>query len=180
VFGRLHFITRLFGPLAWLRFFTGYLVEDLVRSFLALLRGQRAIFQAYTRAWKKYLTSLPRMQEDRRTIQPRRIITDRQLLALQKGIPPVMIWHGLPLLTWETIQGTYAPLILAGHAGPRNDLEKPAPFRTQVPEVLFRIFDALPGQPSFLKRLRMVYQIEGRRALLDRLGRIIQHRLRRP
>jgi hypothetical protein len=164
-YGRLHFITRLFGPLSWLRFLTGYLVEDLVRSFLALLRGQRAIFQAYERAWKSYLTSLPGMLEDRRTIQHSRKITDRQLLAPQKGIPPVIIWHGLPLLTWEIIQTIYAPLILADHAGSRNDQEE-------------YILDTFPGQPGFLKRLRMIYQIEGSHACLDRLGRIIQHRLR--
>jgi hypothetical protein len=166
VFGRLHFITRLFGPLAWLRFWSGYLFEDIIRSFLALLRGQPPTARAYVRGWKSYLASLPQTLADRRMIQPRRLLNDRQLLSQQKEIPPVMVWHGLPLLTWEIIQGIYAPLILAG--------------QVKQNVVLTKNGSEIQARPNFLKRMRMVYQIEGSRALLDRLGRIIQHRLRRP
>ncbi len=40
VYGRLRFITRLLGPGYWLRFFAGYLLEDLLNGLLYLVRGR--------------------------------------------------------------------------------------------------------------------------------------------
>ncbi len=167
VFGRLHFITRLLSPFFWLRFFVSYLAEDFARCGLALLRFQKQSIQAYTFAWIDYLGSIPVLLKDRKKLQERRRIDDRDLFQLQNDIPLPLVWHGLPLLTWELICGVYGPMIRLGQAG------KTPAWATQTSMQHF-------PTPGIVKRLGIITRIEGKRALLQRLGKMVQHFLRKP
>ena len=44
-------------------------------------------------------------------MQSRRKLSDEQLFALQREMPPTFSWHGLPELTWDLVLNHYSPLI---------------------------------------------------------------------
>jgi GT2 family glycosyltransferase len=144
VYGRLRFITRLLGFSYLFRFLLGYLFEDLLNVMICLLRGRWGHVRAYWRAWSDYLTSLKALRSDREKIQSRRTQTDRALFQLQRHAPVPLVWHGLPLLTWDIVLHEYKPWIEARQTG-----------RSKMT----------------LQRALAIWRIEGAAALAHRLGR---------
>jgi GT2 family glycosyltransferase len=167
VYGRLHFITILLSPFYWLRFFLVYLGEDLVRSLLTLLRGQVKTTHAYGMAWRKFLLYLPEMLNHRQTLQEKRKIKDSHVFQLQRKPPLVLNWHGLPLLTWELIYNSYRPFILSGKA--KNFPEWGTSSAASPAYVSQRI-----QEPGLLSQIKLILRIEGKRATVERIGRIVQ------
>jgi GT2 family glycosyltransferase len=172
VYGRLRFITKLLGPGYLTHFMLGYFVEDCIRCAFALLHGRWSALQAYWQAWNDYNKSLPALREERRRVQAHRLRTDRQLFALQRKIPMPLIRNGLPLLTWDLVCNQYYPWIASGCT-------------RQLPEFADRIVDkdsapAAAAHQSIWMRAIQIWHIEGRAALLHRLGKFIQWRLALP
>jgi GT2 family glycosyltransferase len=114
-YGRLRFITRLNGNLEFLRFFLGYLLEDILRGLIYLFTGKFRMSLALLKGWSDFLVGLPEIVSSRRDIQSRRKISDRDLFSLQKKAPIPLIQTGLPVLTWDVICNEYAPLIKSGN-----------------------------------------------------------------
>jgi GT2 family glycosyltransferase len=132
VFGRLNFITKINGALAFWRFLISYFLEDLARMLLFLLKRRGSMAKAHLLGWLDYLRALPDLRETRRQVQSRRCLSDRQLYALQRKAPPPLIQTGMPLLTWDVLCSCYLPLIAAGKTRqlpefedlPSGDLQK--------------------------------------------------------
>jgi GT2 family glycosyltransferase len=153
VYGRLRFITRLLGPGYWLRFFAGYLLEDLLNGLLYLVRGRFGHVGAFPRAWRDYFAALPELRRQRRMIQQRRKLADRKLFRLQRQAPVPLIRGGRPLLTWDIICHEYLPRLQATQAAkPRMGL----------------------------KRALAIWRVEGFSAMAHRIGRIMVWRLMQP
>jgi hypothetical protein len=177
-FGRLRWITRLLGPGFLLRFLLNYLLEDFLRACLALLRGRGRILGAYAGAWTDYLAELPSLRAERRELQLRRAVSDRDLFRIQVDLPAPLVWHGLPLLTWDAIRYQYLPLLAsrrtrplaefpqAEPAGPEQDVQKAPPTSGRT--------------GSWVERARDIWAAEGWRGLAHNLGRRLQWRLMQP
>ena len=146
VYGRLRFITRLLGPGMLGRFLFCYIFEDFLNAIACLLRGRWDHCRAYWRAWADYLTSLKELRLCRKTLQSRRLQTDRELFRLQRQAPVPLVWRGLPLLTWDIVRYEYQPWIESRHTG------RP---RMTLPRAL------------------SIWRMEGPAALAHRLGRAI-------
>jgi GT2 family glycosyltransferase len=144
VYGRLRFITRLLGFNYLLRFFVGYLLEDMVYGLVYLVRGRWGHLRAYWRAWLDYFNSLDDLRLERKILQQRRSQTDWALFNLQRQSPVPLVWRGLPLLTWDIVRHEYAPWIESRQT----------------------------GRPKMtLQRALSVWRVEGIAALLHRIGR---------
>jgi len=167
IYGRLRWITRLLGRGAWLRFALNYTLEDLVRLALALLRWR--MWRACGQAWSDFRLSLPALRRERRQIQSRRRVTDRDLFQLQQHIPQPLIWRGLPWLTWDIIQAYYAPWLAAGQA--ENYPEWQGPHPAPPPPA---------APPPLCPRTGPIGRSEGLPALAYHLGRWLLWRLSRP
>lgn len=150
-YGRLRWISRILGSGAWLRFFLAYALEDTLRMLLALVRGRWGCLGALGQGWSDFYRDLSGLRQSRQEVQQQRRISDRELLALQRGLPMPLTWQGCPLLTWDVISQVYLPWLSGGGAAPK---------------------------PGGLRRLRRIWRWEGPAALLDRIGRAVQHRLR--
>jgi GT2 family glycosyltransferase len=144
IYGRLRFITRLLGPGYLLRFLIGYLFEDLLNAAMCLLRGRWGHLRAYWRAWSDYFGSLKELRSDRRALQSRRTQKDRSLFFLQRHTPVPLVWHGIPLLTWDIVSHEYKPWI------ERRQTARPK---------------------MSLQRALSIWRAEGAAALAHRLGR---------
>lgn len=175
VFGRLRFISRLNGKGYFWRFFSRYILEDVVRVFWCALGGQGANVRAYLAAWNRSWKKRQELLRDRRIIQARRKISDEQLYAFQTQIPAPLVRNGVPQLTWDIVCSIYLPLIISGKT--RRILE----FTDKGDLASIEELAAHYGQPiQGWRRLRMIWRVEGFKSLLYRLGRELQHRLARP
>ena len=193
VYGRLHFITRLLGSASWLRFVTGYFIEDLARWALALLRGQSGLRRNLCAAWKQYLNAFPALRQENRLLRAKRAISDHQLLKRQVtaekpvAIPPPLVRQGIPLLTWELVRSVYGPYLLERLRSTRQAVDfLPASLPPELAWVDSRFNQTGSAslqltqfhKPGLLGRARMIYRLEGGQALLERLAKTIQHALR--
>jgi hypothetical protein len=153
VYGRLRFITRLLGPGYFLRFFSGYLLEDLLNGLLYLVRGRFGHLRACAQGWKDYFAALPELRCERKMIQPRRRLADRELFRLQRQVPAPLVRGGQPQLTWDIVCHEYVPWL-------------------QAPQ---------PEKPRMsLKRAQAIWKVEGFGAMAHRIGRRMVWRLMQP
>jgi GT2 family glycosyltransferase len=153
VYGRLRFITRLLGPGYFLRFISGYLLEDLLSGLLYLVRGRFGHLRACARGWQDYFAALPELRCERKAIQSRRRLADRDLFQLQRQVPAPLVRGGQPLLTWDIVCHEYLPR-----------LEAPRPAKPRMS----------------LKRALAIWKVEGFGAMAHRIGRWMVWRLMQP
>jgi GT2 family glycosyltransferase len=126
VYGRIRFALKLLGrdlP----RFLATYGIEDGIHFWAALFRGKWFASWAYLAAWGKIIQDLPSLKRERRWVQRRRVLTDRELFALQNNIPKTLIWKGLPVLTWDLIEHHYTPLLSPKHPPAVQETNKVKP-----------------------------------------------------
>ncbi len=121
VYGRLRFALKLLGRKRF-RFLVTYGLEDAVHFFGALIRGRWSRAGAYLAAWRQIIRDLPALQAERRRVQAQRVLSDRELFALQRDTPQTLIWKGLPVLTRDLIDHHYAPLL--SKKPPRRDRKR--------------------------------------------------------
>jgi len=165
VYGRLRFAGKLLSNRYQRMFMNRYLLEDTLRFIFAAirLRGSqaKAIWQG-----RRQFSRADDLAGARQAVQKNRKVTDEELLGLQKNLPAPLIWRGLPILTWDTIQSVYTPLILSGQTIPLPEF--PEGYQPQH------------AVPSKLQRGKQIYQDEGAGMLMHRLYRAIQRRLAQP
>jgi GT2 family glycosyltransferase len=163
-YGRLRWITRINGRGYFWGFLCAYLAEDLIRLAFYLLQGKWRSVRAVWRGWRDYLRALSALLPQRRILQARRRITDRQLFELQRGAPVLAVRAGYPQLTWDRIVSDYLPLICTN------------------PDLALPEID--PGceipTPGTLRRLVRIVKIEGVEALVYWIGRNLVWRLMQP
>jgi GT2 family glycosyltransferase len=110
VYGRLRFALKILdGYLS--RFLISYFFEDLTHLFRAIVKLDWSSTGAYFGGWSRFLREIPGIWNERKSLQVRRTIHDRDLFALQQNLPGTLTWHGLPELTWDLVQQHYLPLI---------------------------------------------------------------------
>jgi glycosyltransferase involved in cell wall biosynthesis len=125
--GRLRFALRLWcAPTLW-RSLSSYALADLGLIIRGLLRFKLAESRAVLRGWGRFLRSIPTIRRERRLLQARRVLSDKQILALHRESPPPLIWRGLPELTWESITQSYIPLHQAQRIKPMPEIPHPTP-----------------------------------------------------
>lgn len=145
--GRLRFITRINGRVAFWRFLFSYFVEDVLRGLVYLITGKVRLSLAVLQGWSDYLDQLPEIKKSRKDIQSQRKIPDRELFGRQKSFPILLMQSGLPALTWDVIRSEYAPLMnlgkvkplpefRAGHALGDNHLWAPLPLWKRAAQIL--------------------------------------------
>lgn len=172
VHGRLRFAFRLLSRATMARFMFSYGLEDLINLLAALLRRRWAMAQAYTQAWWDFRKALPALRVERKLLQNQRRCDDKELLALQKRLPPTLIWRGLPLLTWDSICQYYAPWLMA-----QRTQDYPE-FREQEAEARVRN-PSIASRPLW-RRLMEIRRAEGNFAALHRFAKIVQWKLMQP
>jgi GT2 family glycosyltransferase len=117
VHGRLRFAIKLTDKYIT-RFIRNYLIEDWTNFTRLIMQMKWALARAYILGWLDLIKSLPSLIRIRRDLQERRRVADQDLFALQRDMPPTLVWHGLPELTWDSILTTYLPLIRSGRTRP--------------------------------------------------------------
>jgi GT2 family glycosyltransferase len=172
VYGRLRFVTRILSKKYLLRFLFNYLIEDLLRACLAFLSGRWRTLPPYFHAWNDYRKSIPSLRWERREIQARRRLSDKDLFALQRVVPIPLMRYGLPQLTWDLIRNHYYPLLASGQTRPFPEYSEL--LQSGSPEM-----SNLDIQPTW-KRAILIFSQEGFGALLHRVGKAIQWRLLQP
>lgn len=169
--GRLRFISRINAGGYWLGFLFNYMVEDLLRTLLYLVRGRWKMAGALIQGWGDFGRTLTHIRSDRNELQRRRQVSDREMYSLQQRTPVPLVQAGIPLLTWDIICSYYAPLFLTGKA-------------RQVPEFEEVTWDKLESGTRSTRTIWVrcfhILKIEGMRALIQRLGRQIQWRIMQP
>ncbi len=164
IYGRLRFITKLLSWNYWIRFFAVYLIEDCLGIILAFIRGRVDVSKNYLLAWRDFIQAYPDLQNQRAQIQTGRVISDWELFDLQRKVPSPLIWHGVPLLTWDIIQNKYLPQLI--ESSQSSYPEFPASLKTS----LGRSFH----KENLLVRIIKIIQSEGIMGLLQRLWRYTQ------
>jgi len=142
----------------------------MIRFCLSLARGRWGHASAHLHAWGDYRQSLSEIIITRRELQLRRKVSDRNLFELQRKIPIPLIKHGNPILTSDSIENQYLPLILAGRTRP-------------IPEFMFTPnsqFTHKNKERSWINRIIRIWKNEGLSSLLYHLGRRIESRLMQP
>jgi GT2 family glycosyltransferase/glycosyltransferase involved in cell wall biosynthesis len=113
VYGRLRFVEKLLeGKRREL--LRNHRKEDVRNLFAALAGFHWATARAYLAGWLLFINSRPSLNRNRPALLKKRIMTDEELFALQKGYPEHATWNNLPDLTWERIESQYYPLIHTG------------------------------------------------------------------
>jgi len=107
----------------------------------------------------------------RKAIQTRRKIDDRDLLNPQRQVPVPLIWRGYPLLTSDVIENEYLPLILSGKTKTLPEVMPITPDNLEFTKEIAR--------NSWVKRLKLILQVEGFSAMLHRFGRLVEWHLMR-
>lgn len=169
-YGRLRFITKLLGWEYWLRFVVAYLFEDCLGFIFALIRGRFNISKAYLKGWRDFVRDFSEIIRNRRSIQQKRVINDRDLFRTQRWVPSPLIWHGLPLLTRDIVRNRYLPRILSGKMGL---------FPEFIDMDLVSSSDATRKE-SYLVRGIKILKGEGLYRFIHRIWRYTQWRLMRP
>ena len=163
VYGRLRFAFRLLSPAYFFRFTGLYALEDLCRLAGAILRGRGTIARAILGGWEDFFRDRSDLRQARRALQQRRQAPDAEIFRLQRQAPANMMWHGLPVLTWDAVCCQYLPAIRSG-----TSLVPP-----ELPEEFM-----IPGWvPGWLDRARSILALEGKAGLLYKIWRGTQRRL---
>ena len=165
VYGRLRFANKLLGHTYRHKFTLGYLLEDGLRLFVNLVRLRGSHIGAIWQGWRQYYAAKD-IAHKRALLDSNRVIGDKTLFEIQRRYPSPLIWHGLPILTWDTIQSVYLPLIASGKTIP-------------LPEFPDEHNIILPASGT-LQRWKQIRQREGISMLFHRLYRAIQWRLSQP
>jgi len=171
VYGRLRFALKLLNPAYLIYFLCFYLAEDCTRMLANVFAGRWDHARGIFSAWLGFLRRIDSIVIERKRIQSRRVITDKELFQLHKLIPPVLIRDGRPQLTMDIIRNEYLPKMASGKT-------------TQLPEFDFfsKYPPQFPGSPGFkgaVYRSRSIVSDEGFSALVHRFGRLLQCRLMR-
>jgi hypothetical protein len=168
----MRFVTKILGWKYFIRYLLGYLVEDVFRSGLALIKGNGGRIRTILQAWFDYYKSLSKLIRARRNIQKNRVCSDNNLLRLQKSAPIPLTWRGLPCLTWCIVKNHYLPLIILGQARELPEISWDDLRASMVNTKLIPI-------PS-LRFAISVWRIEGFRASIYWIGKTIQWYLMQP
>ncbi|MDE3089858.1 MAG: glycosyltransferase, partial [Chloroflexota bacterium] len=123
VYGRLRFATKILGKVTLWRFLLSYIVEDGLSLGMALAQGNRITVKAYLQGWRDFWKTLPSIRQERKALQAHRVSPDTHLFESQREIPPPLIWHSLPELTWDLILNHYLPLFRAGRTREMPEFE---------------------------------------------------------
>jgi GT2 family glycosyltransferase len=166
-YGRLRFAIRLLSRGYLARFLIVYFLEDVIRAAMALAFGRWQTVRAYYQAWSAFFRALPDLKADRRQIQALRKVSDRELFALQRSIPPPLVRDGLPQLTLDLVRNVYFPLMASGET-------------RSLPEIPAICQGESTAPDGWLRRIPLIWRNEGLAALLHRLGRQIEWRLMQP
>lgn len=170
-YGRLRFASLLLANPALIRFSLVYCLEDFVRIFFALFSGHWQHASAHIKAWNDFRLTLSEIRMKRKAIQTRRKIDDRDLLNPQRQVPVPLIWRGYPLLTSDVIENEYLPLILSGKTKTLPEVMPITPDNLEFTKEIAR--------NSWVKRLKLILQVEGFSAMLHRFGRLVEWHLMR-
>jgi GT2 family glycosyltransferase/glycosyltransferase involved in cell wall biosynthesis len=92
-----------------LRFGACYLAEDIYHVLEAVLGGDWPVVGAYFKGWRGFMGSLPEALQQRERVQRLRVqgLTDRQLFAPTRQVPPPQLDNNVPLLTMQNIREYY-------------------------------------------------------------------------
>jgi GT2 family glycosyltransferase/glycosyltransferase involved in cell wall biosynthesis len=123
VHGRLRFAGKILEIPYLRKFFRNYIVEDWVNFSRSLYQRQWSTALAYLAGWWDFCQNLPMLLPERRRLQARRSRGDDELFALQDGMPPGLVWQGLPELTWDSILYHYLPLLRSHQTRPMPEFE---------------------------------------------------------
>lgn len=106
VYGRLRFTGKLLD--AYLEeYFLSYLVSDFANLLRYLITLRIKFVTAILRGYGRFLKDLPEIRIQRKAMQSRLVVSDKPLLALQRGMPETLVWRGVPLLTWDLVRNYY-------------------------------------------------------------------------
>jgi len=108
---------KLLGREYWLKFIVAYFFEDCIGFVFALIRGRLKVSKAYLKAWRDFVRDFSEIKHNRKVIQQKRVINDRDLFQTQRWVPAPLMWNGLPLLTRDTVRNEYLPRIISGKIG---------------------------------------------------------------
>jgi GT2 family glycosyltransferase len=167
VYGRLRFISKLLHWKSWLRFIIAYSFEDCIRFIIALFRGRFKVTNAYFLGWIDFVRDFSEIKHSRKVIQQKRVITDRDLFRTQHWVPAPLIWHGLPILTRDTVRNEYLPRIISAKIG-------------EFPEFIDFDMDSFSDatkKEHYLRRGIGILQGEGLDRFLHRVWKYIQWRM---
>lgn len=166
-FGRLRFAAKLLSLPYLLRFLATYLLEDLLRVILELLRGKLAAASSSLHAWKDFLHQVRPLSLARAELQSRRRMSDREIFGAQGKMPASLIWNGLPELTWDLVETYYLPSLLEQGAQKPPELVGVSTAGTRV-------------STRTLSQLSAAWRYNGARLFFHRLWRMMQVWLARP
>jgi GT2 family glycosyltransferase len=127
VYGRQRFAIKLVTLWTLPRFLIGYYIEDLLLLLGSIIRRDWARAKAITSAWAAIWKDIKSLAQDRRAIQSRRVVTDKELFGFNHEIPPSISWRGLPELNWDLVRNHYAPLIRSGKTRPLPEFHRKRP-----------------------------------------------------
>jgi GT2 family glycosyltransferase len=169
-FGRLWFITKLLTPAYFFRFLCGYVVEDIFGILIVTIGVRWKKLGSYLRVWGDYLRSYPGILRERNTVQSRRVSSDKDLFNLQRSVPIPLIWHGFPLLTWDTIRYQYHPLIATGKTKSLPEFSNEREIRVSL----------VSKSRLSLRRMVEIWRTEGSIQMSHYIWRYIQWSLMQP
>lgn len=116
VYGRLRFAYKLLdGYLG--EFLLSYLASDLVNIFRYLILLKARYLSAILRGYRRFLSDLPEIRAQRKIQQAERVLSDKQLFAVQQDFPEPLVWRGLPELSWDLIRNYYLPILTGDNTG---------------------------------------------------------------
>jgi GT2 family glycosyltransferase len=107
---RLRYVVKNLGWKRVLQFVFNYTLEDLAGLAGSVYRRNRRRSRTYLGAWARFLTSLPDVLHSRKQVQHQRVVGDDILFSLMQPPPPQMK-DEMPLLTIESIEKLYLPMI---------------------------------------------------------------------
>lgn len=123
VYGRFRFALKIVGDYLG-QFLRNYILEDWTNFYLALIQRDWSSAKAYLSGWFDIIRDLPGLLKARKSLQSRRVTSDRVLFGLQRDMPITLAWHGLPELTWDLVQHHYLPLFRSGRTRSMPEFEQ--------------------------------------------------------
>lgn len=113
VYGRLRFARKLLDQY-FARYLLSYLVADIGKGLGYLLSLRFDLLAGIKRGWTRFLNDLPEIRKERQALLMEKSVPDESLFSIQKDMPGLIIWRGLPELTWDLVRNHYLRLILGG------------------------------------------------------------------
>jgi GT2 family glycosyltransferase/glycosyltransferase involved in cell wall biosynthesis len=110
VYGRLRFSAKLLDQL-FFKYFLSYLVADAAKGLIYFFSFRLSLIAGIIRGWARFVKDLPKIFVERKAYLTEKISSDEALFSTQKRMPEVIIWRGLPELTWDLVVNHYLPLI---------------------------------------------------------------------